>query len=219
MNRKIRTGLLADTETTGLKPGSDEIIELGMILFSYDDETGEIVDVLEEAEFLREPLSRSAIRNYPGAFRVHGIPFADVKGKVFDDEKVMKLFGHSDTILAHNATFDRSFLYHMYPEVNELKWYCTMRNIPWKKYGFQSGSLLSLLKAHGISGSQSHRAMDDIVQLMALLKEPNLDGYPYLKEVLSKKPMRKYEPAASKSGYRNWRSTNRGTSSTNTWGN
>ncbi|CEG27317.1 exonuclease domain-containing protein [Bacillus sp. B-jedd] len=204
MSERLKTGLLADTETTGLKPGSDEIIELGLILFSYDEETGEIVDTLEEAEFLREPLSASAVRNYPGAQRVHGIPFDSVAGKIFDDEKIKKLFGYSDTILAHNASFDRSFLYHMYPEVNDLKWYCTMRNVPWKKYGFQSGSLLSLLRAHGISGSQQHRALDDIMQLMALLKQTNYEGYPYLREILQKRPMKKYEPSARKTGYRNW---------------
>ncbi|RHW42079.1 DNA polymerase III subunit epsilon [Neobacillus notoginsengisoli] len=207
MSIRLKTGLLADTETTGLKPGSDEIFELGLILFSYNEETGEIVDTLEEAEFLREPLSAAALRNYPGAYRVHGIPFDHVAGKVFDDSKIKKMFSYSDTILAHNASFDRSFLYHMYPEVNDLKWYCTMRNIPWKKYGFQSGSLLSLLKAHGISGTQQHRAMDDIIQLMALLKQPNHEGFPYLREVMQKKPMKKYEPSARASGYRNWQSS------------
>ncbi|WP_316569021.1 exonuclease domain-containing protein [Neobacillus sp. YIM B06451] len=205
MAGKIKTGLLADTETTGLKPGADEIIELGLILFTYDEETGEIMDTLEEASFLREPLSSAAIHNYPGAFRVHGIPFSLVEGKAFDDEKIKKLFSYPDSVLAHNASFDRSFLYHMYPEVNDLKWYCTMRHIPWKQYGFPSGSLLSLLKAHGISGVQQHRAMDDILQLMALLKHPNQDGHPYLREVFRKKPMAKYEPGGRKTGYRNWR--------------
>lgn len=207
MAGKIKTGLLADTETTGLKPGADEIIELGLILFSYNEETGDIIDTLEEASFLREPLSSSAVRNYPGAFRVHGIPFSLVEGKVFDDEKIRKFFSYPDSVLAHNASFDRSFLYHMYPEVNDLKWYCTMRNIPWKQYGFPSGSLLSLLKAHGISGSQQHRALDDILQLMALLRHQNQEGYPYLRDVLHQKPMGKYDPGARKTGYRNWRQT------------
>ncbi|WP_059170583.1 exonuclease domain-containing protein [Bacillus sp. FJAT-27445] len=205
MRGDIKTGLLADTETTGLKPGADEIIELGLILFTYNERTGEIIDILEEAEFLREPLSTAAIRNYPGAYKIHGIPFTHVEGKVFDDEKIKKLLEYPDSVLAHNASFDRSFLYHMYPEVNDMRWYCTMRNIPWKQYGFQSGSLLSLLKAHKISGSQQHRALDDIQQLMELMKQPNQDGYPYLREVLLKKPMSKYNPVSKKTGYRSWR--------------
>ncbi|WP_053366644.1 exonuclease domain-containing protein [Bacillus sp. FJAT-27245] len=210
MSGKLKTGLLADTETTGLKPGEDEIIELGLILFTYNEETGEIIDTLEEASFLREPLSSSSIRNYPGAFKVHGIPFSHVEGKAFDDEKIKKFFSYPNSVLAHNASFDRSFLYYMYPEVNNLKWYCTMRNIPWKQYGFPSGSLLSLLKAHGISGVQQHRALDDILQLMSLLKQPNHDGYPYLRDVFQKKPMGKYDPGARKTAYRNWRKPNAG---------
>ena len=108
---------------------------MALKLFSYRDDTGEIVDILDEDSFLREPLSSAALNNYDRAYRVHGIPFELVKGKSFSDGKIKSYFSQSNSIFAHNASFDRSFLYRMYPEVNEIDWYCTMRSIQWKEYG------------------------------------------------------------------------------------
>lgn len=197
--RKLeKLGLILDVETTGLGPTSDEVIELALKLFSYRADSGEILDILEEDSFLREPLSDSAKRNYDRAYRVHGIPYELVRGKSFYDGKIKTYFHRTDSAFAHNASFDRSFLYHMYPEVNDLKWYCTMRNVPWKQYGFPNGKLLTLLEAHKITNFQTHRAMDDITYLMELLKKTSPNGNPYLQEVLANGPMRKYQPAASR---------------------
>lgn len=193
-----KLGLMLDTETTGLGPTTDEVIELAVQLFSYRTDTGEILDILEEDTFLREPLSSTARRNYDRAFRVHGIPYESVKGKSFYDAKIKTYFHRTDSVFAHNASFDRSFLYYMYPEVNDLKWYCTMRNVPWKSYGFPNGKLLTLLQAHGITNYQTHRALDDITYLMDLLKKTSPKGNLYLQEVLESGPMRKYQPAASR---------------------
>ncbi|MDR6999963.1 DNA polymerase-3 subunit epsilon [Neobacillus niacini] len=193
-----KLGLLVDVETTGLGPATDEVIELALKLFSYRDDTGEILDVLEEDSFLREPLSSTARNNYERAFRVHGIPYETVRGKSFYDVKIKTYFHRADSIFAHNASFDRSFLVHMYPEVNDSKWYCTMRNIPWKNYGFANGKLLTLLQSHNITNYQTHRAMDDITYLMELLKKISPNGNLYLQEVLEYGPMRKYQPAAVK---------------------
>ncbi|OIK16263.1 DNA polymerase III subunit epsilon [Bacillus sp. MUM 116] len=193
-----KLGLLVDVETTGLGPATDEVIELALKLFSYRDDTGEILNVLEEDSFLREPLSSTARNNYERAFRVHGIPYESVQGKSFYDVKIKTYFQRADSILAHNASFDRSFLVRMYPEVNDLKWYCTMRNVPWKNYGFPNGKLLTLLQSHDITNHQTHRAMDDITYLMELLKKTSPNGNLYLQEVLEYGPMRKYQPAASK---------------------
>ncbi|WP_257000243.1 exonuclease domain-containing protein [Neobacillus jeddahensis] len=193
-----KLGLVLDVETTGLGPTSDEVIELALKLFSYRTDTGEIVEIIEEDSFLREPLSRSARNNYDNAYRVHGIPYELVAGKSFYDVKIKTYFHRADSVFAHNASFDRSFLYHMYPEVNELKWYCTMRNIPWKNYGFPNGKLLTLLQAHNITDYQTHRALDDITYLMDLLKQTSPKGNLYLQEVLEKGPMRKYQPASSR---------------------
>ncbi|MBT2697475.1 exonuclease domain-containing protein [Neobacillus sp. C211] len=196
--RSEKLGLVLDVETTGLGPTKDEVIELALKLFSYRADTGEVIDIIDEDSFLREPLSRSARNNYDTAYRVHGIPYELVQGKSFYDVKIKTYFHRADSVFAHNASFDRSFLYHMYPEVNDLKWYCTMRNIPWKNYGFPNGKLLTLLQAHNITNYQTHRALDDITYLLELLKKTSPNGNLYLQEVLEKAPMRKYQPAVSR---------------------
>lgn len=195
LTMKEKLGLILDVETTGLGPDSDEIIELALKLFSYRTDTGEILDIKDEDSFLREPLSKSARNNYSSAFRVHGISYDSVRGKSFDDAKIIKYFSLAEAAFAHNASFDRSFLYRMYPEVNELKWYCTMRSIPWKNYGFPNSKLLTLLQFHKITNFQTHRAMDDITYLLELLKKTNPQGDVYMKDSLTNGPMRKYQPA------------------------
>ena len=190
-----KIGLVLDTETTGLGPTSDEVIELALKLFTYRADSGEILDIIEEDSFLREPLSSTAKRNYNRAYQVHGIAYDMVRGKSFYDVKIKTYFHRADSVFAHNASFDRSFLYHMYPEVNDLKWYCTMKNVPWKSYGFPNAKLLTLLQAHHITDYQTHRALDDITYLMDLLKKTSPNGNFYLQEVLEKGPMRKYQPA------------------------
>ncbi|MFJ7725194.1 exonuclease domain-containing protein [Neobacillus sp. NPDC097160] len=198
MRGLVKYGLVLDVETTGLGPTKDEVIELALKLFTYRSDSGEIIDIIDEDSFLREPLSNSARNNYDQAYRVHGIPYELVKGKSFYDVKIKTYFHRADTVFAHNASFDRSFLYHMYPEVNDLKWYCTMRNIPWKNYGFPNGKLLTILQAHDITNYQTHRAMDDITYLLELLKKTSPNGNSYLQEVLDKGPMRKYQPASAR---------------------
>jgi DNA polymerase III subunit epsilon len=195
VSKNEKLGLLLDVETTGLGPDSDEVIELALKLFSYRTDTGEILDIKDEDSFLREPLTQSAKNNYDRAYRIHGISYDSVRGKSFHDAKIIKYFTLTDAALAHNASFDRSFLYRMYPEINELNWYCTMRSIPWKAYGFPNSKLLTLLQHHKITKFQTHRAMDDITYLMELLKKTNPHGDFYMKDVISNKPMRKYQPA------------------------
>jgi len=194
MNESNYIGCLVDTETTGLSPDKDEIIEIAMLLFSLNKETGEVEKVIEHHSYLREPLTDTARANYNEAYRVHGIPYHDVKGKRFDDQIITEVFSKADILIAHNASFDRSFIYQMYPEINEKQWYCSMRNIKWKEYGFPNKRQLTLLQGHKIATSQSHRALDDILQLMELLKRNNPNKQTYLQELLQTKAMRKYKP-------------------------
>ncbi|WLR52429.1 exonuclease domain-containing protein [Bacillus tianshenii] len=189
-----KIGCLVDVETTGLSPERDEIIEMALILFSYDEQNGSINNIIEKYSALREPLSPTAKENYDEAYRVHGIPFNKVKGKQFDDHYINKLFEQADILIAHNASFDRSFIYRMYPEVNEKKWHCSMRHVKWQDYGFENKKLITLLQGHSISNHQTHRALDDILNLLELLKLQSPNEEIYFKEVISNKPMRKYQP-------------------------
>lgn len=198
MRKLEKLGLVLDVETTGLGPTTDEVIELALKLFSYRTDTGEIQEIIEEDSFLREPLTSSARRNYDRAYQIHGIPYELVAGKSFTDVKIKSYFHRADSVFAHNASFDRSFLYHMYPEVNDLNWFCTMRGVKWKNYGFPNGKLLTLLQAHQITNHQTHRALDDITYLMDLLRRTSPNGNLYLQEVLENGPMRKYQPAATR---------------------
>ena len=50
----IQKAAIIDVETTGLSAG-DEVVELTAILFSFNRDTGEKVEILDEYSGLREP--------------------------------------------------------------------------------------------------------------------------------------------------------------------
>src|SRR3954468_12146203 len=52
--QEVRTGILLDTETTGLDHAKDEIIELGMVKFDYTPE-GRIVGLRDTFSAFNEP--------------------------------------------------------------------------------------------------------------------------------------------------------------------
>ncbi|MTH53640.1 DNA polymerase III subunit epsilon [Bacillus mangrovi] len=191
--------MLLDVETTGLSPKQDEMIEIGLLLFSYNPYADEFIEVEETHSYLREPQSSTALANYKNAYRVHGIPFEDVQGQAFQDERVQEAFSRCDFVIAHNASFDRSFICTMYPEAAQLKWHCSVRHIPWKEYGFYSSKLLYLIEKHGLGNAQTHRALDDVRQLYALLQCKNEEGDSYLRTALSRRPMSPYGESRTRS--------------------
>ncbi|QNG60720.1 hypothetical protein H4O14_04200 [Bacillus sp. PAMC26568] len=193
----ILTGMILDVETTGLSPIQDEIIEIGYVLFRYQTDTDVFLEITEEHSYLREPLSLSSRKNYEFAYRIHSIPFEDVKGKSFNDEIIKSAIQKADFIIAHNASFDRSFTAKMYPELYSKKWYCSARNIPWKTYGYRSAKLISLLHSHGLAAIQTHRALDDVNQLYQLLKSSNYEGKSYLNVALTERSSKSKEQKKS----------------------
>src|SRR5579864_4705851 len=80
---KVRQGLFVDTETTGLDPVRDEIIELAMVPFTYSL-GGEIYAVGEPFQQLREP-SKSIP---PEITAITGIDDTMVAGQRIDPDEV-----------------------------------------------------------------------------------------------------------------------------------
>lgn len=179
-----QTALLVDTETTGLTL-EDEMVEIGMFLFQFDRDTGEIMEIKGEYSGLREP----GITMDQAAQQVHGIPFEQLKGKEFDHTKVKELIDQTEIFIAHNVEFDRPFVTKMYPEAGEKEWYCSMSGVAWKKKGFINRKLQYLIKEHQIEIGQAHRALDDVKGTYDLLcKKDQNTGKPYLCELMQNGP-------------------------------
>src|ERR1700709_1784408 len=80
---RIRQGLFVDTETTGLDPARDEIIELAMVPFTYGLD-GQVYAVGEPFQQLREPS-----KPIPAEITaITGIDDAMVAGKRIDPDEV-----------------------------------------------------------------------------------------------------------------------------------
>lgn len=92
-----------DTETTGLHPSSERIVEMAAIRFRLDGEIGQF-----------DELVNPGIPIPPGAARVHGISDQDVADQPDAGQRLPAFaqFVDGAVLLAHNAEFDVGFLAH-----------------------------------------------------------------------------------------------------------
>ncbi|MBX5477274.1 MAG: hypothetical protein IRZ18_09170, partial [Clostridia bacterium] len=175
-----------DVETTGLDSNRDEVVELALVLFAFDRETGTIAGIVDEYIGLREPARPIP----PDATAIHHITHRMVKGRRLDDRRVRDLLDKAEFLIAHNAQFDYSFVVRLYPEAAQKVWLCSMRGIAWSNHGYRSRSLQNLLAAHGIKVDRAHRAGADCHAAIALLGCRGLHGDTYLLELMRGLPAR-----------------------------
>ncbi|ACL61350.1 3'-5' exonuclease [Methylobacterium nodulans] len=159
-------GLILDTETTGLDPAADEVIELGIIAFTYGP-SGRIHRVRHRFNQLQQPA-----RPIPEEVtRLTGITDADVAGRRIDDRAVEALAARARVVIAHNARFDRRMCEARWPVFAGLNWACSCHQIPWREEGHEAARLGGLLADHGYFHN-GHRAIDDCEALLWLLARP-----------------------------------------------
>lgn len=157
-----KIGIILDTETTGLDSTRDEIIELGMVAFTYD-ETG-IGDVIGIFSALREPnVDISA-----DITRITGITAEMVAGQAIDLDAVSRFIEPADLVIAHNAKFDRPFCERFAPGFDIKPWACSVAEIDWAALGFEGAKLGYLLGQCGWFHN-GHRAVDDCHALLEVL--------------------------------------------------
>jgi DNA polymerase-3 subunit epsilon len=172
--------LILDTETTGLDPKKDELIEIGAVL--YDAAIGAIV---ESRSLLVGAKSNAAehINRIPVALLQSGWATTreEAVGCICDMVELGKSqYPDRCYIVAHNVDFDRKWL----PELAEETWLCTLRDVEWPRLslGGPGGSLASLALAYDVGIVRAHRALEDCLTLAAVLSrvyelEGDLQGW------------------------------------------
>lgn len=193
VNHQVSTlglGGFIDVETTGLNPFRDEVIELALVLFSFNRHTGVMTEIVDHYVGLREPGAPISF----WATRVHGIHNRDVKGMSLDRARVLSMAQRAEFLVAHNANFDRGFVGRLFPEMASRPWLCSMSGIDWRGKGFASRGLQNLLRDHGISVTRAHRAADDVMAALELLSQPGPNGETYLRELLRSPSLTRMAP-------------------------
>ncbi|BBO14747.1 DNA polymerase III subunit epsilon [Bradyrhizobium sp. TM102] len=161
--QEVRTGILLDTETTGLDHAKDEIIELGMVKFDYTPE-GRIVGVRDMFSAFNEPIAPISAE----VTALTGITNEVVAGHKFDNAAVTAFVESGVIMIAHNSSFDRRFVERYWPVFEHKAWGCSMSEIDWRSHGFAGAQLGYLLNGAGYF-HQAHRAVDDCHALLEIL--------------------------------------------------
>ncbi|MDC7746933.1 3'-5' exonuclease [Rhizobium binxianense] len=165
-----RLGIILDTETTGLNHRSDEIIEIGTVAFTFNDD-GAIGDIVGIYGGLQQP-SRPIP---PEITRLTGIADAMVEGQVIDIPALRSLIEPADLIIAHNAGFDRPFCEAFSTIFAGKAWACSVSEIDWGARGFE-GTKLGYLVGQAGYFHDGHRAVDDCHALLEILDRAQSEG-------------------------------------------
>jgi DNA polymerase-3 subunit epsilon len=160
------TGIILDTETAGMTPGVDEVIELGMLKFEYGQD-GQIYRVLDNFSALQQP--RKPIP--PVITAITGITDEEVTGRSIDTGEVERFVSGAAVIIAHNAKFDRPMCEAQWEFFRNYNWTCSCTQIPWREEGHEGVKLGYLLNDYGYFHN-GHRAIDDCRALLHLLAQP-----------------------------------------------
>lgn len=150
--------LILDTETTGLDPAVDEVVEVAVALF----------DVKRAA--VTESWSCLIRAAANPAEKINGIApalLADAPARETVWARVVEYAVLADAVVAHNAEFDRAF---SPPSLRtSLPWICSKNDLEWPRANKLGESLVSLALAHGLGVAHAHRAMADVDTLARLL--------------------------------------------------
>ncbi len=167
------TGLVLDTETTGLNHREHEIIEIGMVAFAFDADgrIGGVTDIYGGLQQPSGPIPEDVVR-------LTGITDAMVAGQRIDRQAVARLVEPADLVIAHNAGFDRPFCEAFSDLFHHKAWACSVKEVDWGSRGYEGMKLGYLIGQSGYF-HDGHRAVDDCHALLEVLDKGNGSPSPF----------------------------------------
>jgi DNA polymerase-3 subunit epsilon len=178
----VRRITFYDTETTGVDPQKDVVIEVGLLLWSAEHRT-----TLAQASYLvRNEAGNAAeqANHIPAAALVDDAAISSVDAW----HRVQSFFRRADLVVAHKASFDKAFTP---PSVRDLKpWLCTIEDVEWP-IATRSKNLRDIAIEHGVAVTEAHRALTDCIlgrRLFEAVAKMVPDFQAWLAEQLEPKP-------------------------------
>jgi len=164
-DQPVRVAIYIDTETTGMDPTVDDVIEIAMVPFEFDS-NGNVYRLLEpycEFNDPGRPISDEIIA-------ITGITDDMVAGKSINTEKVDELLATAALIICHNSNFDRPFLEKVSSKFEQMWFGCSFKDIDWRVEGVESAKLEYLAYYYGWF-YDGHRAVIDVQIGIQILTE------------------------------------------------
>lgn len=164
-----------DVETTGLSKDTEEITEIGAIL--YDTSCQKPLEFYSKYLTISKPIP-------PMIVELTGITDDDCKNYgVGPSEAAMDIANlalRADAFMAHNAPFDRGFMEALWgrceiADMPKIPWICTKTDIPYPKK-FWSKKLEYLGPAHGFLNPWSHRAIFDVLTMLKVASHYDMEN-------------------------------------------
>jgi len=175
-----QVGVAVDVETTGLDMERDEIIQLAIRRFRYDDE-GVITHIGQTHEWVEDPG-----KQIPADItELTGLTDADVAWQAIDDNEATRLLCSASIVIAHHSRFDRRWVERRLEHARGLPWACSMEQIAWRAEGFDGRGLGYLLCQAGWY-HEGHRASADVDAVIQLLRRRFQDGRTALAALLDR---------------------------------
>lgn len=176
---------VVDTETTGLYPSRDRLVEIAIMLLEVDGGNGRLVRLLETYEELNDPGMPIPAQ----ATAIHGITDAMVRGRRIDAARVARMLASADLVVAHNSGFDKGFVRQLVPAVDAMVWGCSCRGIPWRKlYATVENTRLQHLAARlEVIAGTAHRALGDVETTVNLILRNDASGNSHLLHLITRK--------------------------------
>jgi DNA polymerase-3 subunit epsilon len=161
-----RLAILVDCETTSLDIDTAEPVEVAMQRVWFGAHG--ITRVEETIGWYDQPTQSIS----PEATRVHGITDADVADEHLSWDDIAPIVEGAEFLIAHNAAFDCPILCRRFPQLAQIPWACSLEDVDWKGYGFDSTKLRFLLQDHCGMHAMGHHAESDVDALCEILGTP-----------------------------------------------